>query len=212
MWRGFVDKNCIYYTIFIANAKPWNSKSCLINYRTRPFSEVIVPSPVCKSWGTLESWCTYLTPFYSCFNSLSGPFWNYACRSCLLKLLLINCILWKVPSAHWKCIIRFLPFWLLWNPSNICSYAVKRALLFCKQTFVSLVQNVKSHEEMATVSVYQCNVLQYSIFLFSKERVLLFCLLCCAYFCLKGPAEQTKLLYFLHIHTLTCCSKTVSFI
>lgn len=35
---------------------------------------------------------------------------------------------------------------------------------FCKQTFVSLVQNINSHEEMATVSVYQCNVLQYSFF------------------------------------------------
>lgn len=46
---------------------------------------------------------------------------------------------------------------------------------FCKQTFVSLVQNINSHEEMATVSVYQCNVLQYSFlnFIF-KERVLLF--------------------------------------
>lgn len=45
---------------------------------------------------------------------------------------------------------------------------------FCK--FVSLVQNINSHEEMATVSVYQCNVLPYSFFLkfIFKERVLLF--------------------------------------
>lgn len=41
---------------------------------------------------------------------------------------------------------------------------------FCKQTFVSLVQNINSHEEVATVSVYQCNVLQYSFLsLFSKN-------------------------------------------
>lgn len=47
---------------------------------------------------------------------------------------------------------------------------------FCKQTFISLVSNINSHDEMATVSVYQCNVLQYGFFLdfIFKERVLLF--------------------------------------
>lgn len=54
---------------------------------------------------------------------------------------------------------------------------------FYKQTVVSLVQkSINSHEEMATVSVYRCNVLQYSFFkiLIFKERVLLvFCLLRC---------------------------------
>lgn len=119
----FVVKNCIYYTIFIAH-KTWKLKSCLINVRTQPF----------KRWF-LCHWCEQLRdtresmyishPFYSCFNSLSGPFRNYACRSCLLKLVLINCILWKVQSAHWKCIIRFLPFWLLWNSSD--------TLLFCHE-------------------------------------------------------------------------------
>lgn len=72
-------------------------------------------------------------PFYSCFNSLSGPFRNYACRSCLLKLVLINCILWKKCRVHILELyysLFFCLFWLLWSPSNICSYAMKRALIF----------------------------------------------------------------------------------
>lgn len=106
------------------NPDNWRVASLIIEWE---LSKVI---HLCEQLRTLESWCTYLTPFYSCFNSLSGPFRNYACRSCLLKLVLINCILWKVLSAHRKCIIRFLPFWLLSNPSGWCSYAMERALLF----------------------------------------------------------------------------------
>lgn len=126
--RVFVDKNCIYYTIFIAHTNPenWRVASLIVE---QDLSKVIVLSPVWRLRDTRE--LMYIShPFYSCFNSLSGPFRNYACRSCLLKLVLINCILWEVQTAHWKCIIRFLPFWLLWNPSDICSYAMKRELIF----------------------------------------------------------------------------------
>lgn len=74
-------------------------------------SKVIVLSPVWTVEDTRE--LMYIShPFYSWLSSLSGPFRIYACRSWLLKLVLINCILWKVQRAHQKCIIRFLPFWL----------------------------------------------------------------------------------------------------
>lgn len=105
---------------------------------------------------------------------------------------------------------------LLWNPSARCSYAIKRALLLLfpasKRLFL-LYKTIDSNEEMATMSVYQCNVLQYSFFFFKrkkqktnvifKERVLLFAFCVVHTFCLNGPAEQTKLLifilfYFLH--------------
>lgn len=117
--RVCVDKNCIYYTVFITHTNPDDWRVASIIHRTRPFfSEG--DSAVTRT-RTVEDTreLMYIShPFYSCFNSLSGPFRNYACRSCLLKLVLINCILWKVPRAHRKCIIRFLPFWLLWNPSD----------------------------------------------------------------------------------------------
>lgn len=127
----YVDKNCIYYTIFITHTNPenWRVASLIIE---QDLSKGILLSLVWTVEDTRE--LMYIShPFYSCFNSLSGPFRNYACRSCLLKLVLINCILWKVLSAHRKCIIRFLPFWLLWNPSDICSYAMKRALIFASK-------------------------------------------------------------------------------
>lgn len=41
---------------------------------------------------------------------------------------------------------------------------------FCRQNICfSCIKHQKSHEEMATVSVCQCNVLQYSFILFSKN-------------------------------------------
>lgn len=152
-------------------------------------------------------------PFYSCFNSLSGPFRNYACRSCLLKLVLINCILWKVLSAHWKCIIRFLPFWLLWKSIRYMFIRHEEGTDFCKQNicFSCTKTSILMKKWQQWVFI---NVMYYSTaflnFIF-KETCLTFCLLCCTYFCLNGPAEQTKLLYFLHIHTLTCCSKNSFF-
>lgn len=164
-----MDKNCIYYTIFIVRtrAQKWRVASLIIE---QYLFQRWFCCHQCEQLRDTRELMYISHPFYSCFNSLSGPFRNYACRSCLLKLVLINCILWKVQSAHRKCIIRFLPFWLLWNPSDICSYATKRTLIcfsfWGKKTAVSLVykKNINSHEEMATVSVYRCNVLQYSFF------------------------------------------------
>lgn len=118
-------------------------------------------------------------PFYSCFNSLSGPFRNYACRSCLLKLVLINCILWKsAECTFWNCIIRFFfcLFWLLWSPSNICSYAMKRALIFYF-FFASrhLILLYKTSNLMKKWQQWVFNVMYYStIYIVFKEIVLLF--------------------------------------
>lgn len=102
MWRVLVDKNCIYYTVSIVHANPgiWSVASFLVD-----LSEVIVLSPVWKAEGyyTVD---VHISPFLQLFLQPSGPFRRYACRSCLLKLLLINCILWEVQCAHWKCIIR----------------------------------------------------------------------------------------------------------
>lgn len=65
-------------------------------------------------WGTLEP--MYIShPFYSCFYSQSGTYRSYACRS-HLYVIPIYCILHKVHSAHWKCIIRFC----LYLPSDKC--------------------------------------------------------------------------------------------
>lgn len=104
----------LYNFYHTPNPENWRVASLILE---QELSKVILLSPVWTVEDTREF--MYIShPFYSCFNSLSGPFRNYACRSCLLKPVLINCILWKVLSAHWKCIIRFLPFWLLWNPSD----------------------------------------------------------------------------------------------
>lgn len=191
-----MDKNCIYYTIFIAHTNPENWR--VASFMTeQDLLKVILLSPAWTVEGTRE--LMYIShPFYSCFNSLSGPFRNYACRSCLLKLVLINCILWKVLSAHRKCIIRFLPFWLLWNPSDICSYAMKRALIFAsKRLFLLYKTSILMKKWQQWVFI---NVMYYSTAFFKfyfQRTCLTFCLLCCTYFCLNGPAEQTKLLYFL---------------
>lgn len=165
-----MDKNCIYYTFFIAHTNPenWRVASLIVE---QDFSKLILLSPVWTVEDTRE--LMYIShPFYSCFNSLSGPFRNYACRSCLLKLVLINCILWKVLSAHSKCIIRFLPFWLLWNP---CSYAMKRALIFAsKHLFLLYKTSILMKKWQPWVFI---NVMYYSTAFFNfifKERVLLF--------------------------------------
>lgn len=161
-----MDKNCIYYTIFIAHTNPenWRVASLITE---QDLSKVILLSPVWTAEDTRE--LMYIShPFYSCFNSLSGPFRNYACRSCLLKL--INCILWKVQTAHWKCIIRFLPFWLLWNPSDIRSYAMKRALIFAsKHLFLLYKTSILMKKWQQWVFI---NVMYYStafFILFSKN-------------------------------------------
>lgn len=168
-----MDKNCIYYTLFIAHTNPenWRVASLITE---QDLSKVILLSPVWTVEDTRE--LMYIShPFYSCFNSLSGPFRNYACRSCLLKLVLINCILWKVQTAHWKCIIRFLPFWLLWNPSDIRSYAMKRALIFAsKHLFLLYKTSILMKKWQQWVFI---NVMYYSTAFFNfifKERVLLF--------------------------------------
>ena len=73
-------------------------------------------------------------PFYNCFNSLSGPFRSYACRSCLLKLVLINCILWKSAACTSEMYYSLFAFLITFqHPSNICSYAMKRALIFASK-------------------------------------------------------------------------------
>lgn len=139
-------------------------------------------------------------PFYSCVNSLSGPFRNYACRSCLLKLVLINCILWKVQIAHWKCIIRFLPFWLLWNPSDICSYATKRALIFAsKHLFLLYKTSILMKKWQQWVFI---NVMYYStaFFIIFKERVLLFAF-CVVHILLEWSCRANKAaLFFTYSH------------
>lgn len=72
---------------------------------------------------------------------------------------------------------------------------------FYKQTLVSLVQNtwilIKKWQQwvFSDVMYYSMAFLK---FLCSKNVSYFFCLLRCTYFCLNGPAEQTKLLYFLH--------------
>lgn len=89
--RGFLCIKTAYIIQFLSHAKSPDIWS-VASITERELSEVV---HLFEQLRTLESLCTYLTPFYSCFNSLSGPFRSYACRSCLLKLVLINCILWK---------------------------------------------------------------------------------------------------------------------
>lgn len=156
----------LYNFYHTPNPENWRVASLILE---QELSKVILLSPVWTVEDTREF--MYIShPFYSCFNSLSGPFRNYACRSCLLKLVLINCILWKVLSAHWKCIIRFLPFWLLWNPSDRCSYAMKRALIFASKLLFLLYKTsilMKKWQQWVFI-----NVMYYStafLFLFSKN-------------------------------------------
>lgn len=171
---------------------------------------MILLSPAWTVEGTRE--LMYIShPFYSCFNSLSGPFRNYACRSCLLKLVLINCILWKVLSAHRKCIIRFLPFWLLWNPSDICSYAMKRALIFASLFLLYKTSILmKKWQQWVFINVMYYRTAFFKI-LFSKN-VSYFLPFVLYIFLLEWSCRANKAALFF-IHTLTCCTKkTVSFI
>lgn len=91
----------------------------------------------------------------------------------------------------------FLAFFLIW-----WVFQCHEGTDFYKQTFVSLVQNTSILMKKRQQWVF-INVMYYSTaflkFLFSKNVSYLFCLLRCTYFCLNGPAEKTKLLYFLHI-------------
>lgn len=91
----------------------------------------------------------------------------------------------------------FLAFFLIW-----WVFQCHEGTDFYKQTFVSLVQNTSILMKKQQQWVF-INVMYYSTaflkFLFSKNVSYLFCLLRCTYFCLNGPAEKTKLLYFLHI-------------
>lgn len=118
-----------------------------------------------------------------------------------VKDVLINCTLWKVLSARRKCIIHFflpfLTFFLIW-----WVFQCHEGTDFYKQTFVSLVQNtsilMKKRQQWVFIDVMYYST-AFLKFLFSKNVSYLFCLLRCTYFCLNGPAEKTKLLYFLHI-------------
>lgn len=167
-------------------------------------SKVIVLSPVWTHEDTRE--LMYIShPFYSWLSSLSGPFRNYACRSCLLKLVLINCILWKVQRAHQKCIIRFLPFWLRlksiwyvltpWRGHWI--FPSRRLFLLYKTSNL-----MKKWQQWVFINVMYYSTAFFNFYFIFKERVLLFCLLCCTYFCLNGPAEQKKSCFIFYIFTL----------
>lgn len=156
-----------------------------------------------------KSRCTYLTLSTAVSTVFLDPLQILHAGPVCQNKFWLTVYFEKCKIAHWKCIIRFF---CLYNYSEIhliCFYASNRG--FAEQIFLYKTSNVMKKWEPW---VFQCNVLQYSsFFLFQKRSVLLFfCLLCCAYFCLKGPAEQTNLLYFLHIPTLIYCLKTVSFI
>lgn len=73
----------------------------------------------------------------------------------------------KVPRAHRKCIIiiRFLPFFFfhLLNYFEIHLRGVTTPIREHCFVFFLLYKTINSHEEMATMSVYQCNVLQDSV-------------------------------------------------
>lgn len=226
--RGFLCIKTAYIIQFLAHAKNPDIWS-VASITERELSEVI---HLFEQLRTLESLCTYLTPFYSCFNSLSGPFRSYACRSCLLKNLFWLIVYFeKVPRAHRKCIIRFLPFShllkLLWNPSARCSYAMKRAplplFLQANVCFSCIKPSTLMKKWQQWVFI---NVMYYSTAFFLrkkqktnvifKERVLLFCLLCCTYILLEWSCRANKAAYFYFyfiFYTIhTCCSRTVSFI
>lgn len=117
---------------------------------------------------------------------------------------------------------------LLWNPSARCSYAIKRALLLLfpasKRLFL-LYKTIDSNEEMATMSVYQCNVLQYSFFFFKEKnkKQMLFSknvsyflpfvlYIHSAWMVLQSKQSCLFLFYFIFYTIHTCCSRTVSFI
>lgn len=139
-------------------------------------------------------------PFYSCFCSLSGPFRNYACRSRLLKLVLINCILWKVLNAHRKC-IRFLPFLSILK-------SIRYVLTPWRGHWFFLQANVcfscKKTSWRNGISVHQCNVFQYSFFLhfvFRKETCLTFLPFLLYIFLLEWSCRANKAaLFFTYSH------------
>lgn len=158
-------------------------------------------------------------PFYSCFNSLSGPFRNYACRSCLLKLVLINCILWKsAECTFWNCIIRFFAFFDYFEVHPIYVLMPWRGHSFFFFASRHLILLYKTSNLMKKWQQWVFNVMYYStIYIVFKEIVLLFFAFCVVHISAWMVLQSKQscfnfFILFLHTHTLTCCSETVSFI
>lgn len=140
-------------------------------------------------------------PFYSCFNSLSGPFRNYACRSCLLKLVLINCILWKsAECTFWNCIIRFFAFFDYFEVHPIY------VLMPWRGHFASrhLILLYKTSNLMKKWQQWVFNVMYYStIYIVFKEIVLLFLPFVLYIFLLEWSCRANKaaLIFFFFFFT-----------
>lgn len=144
MWGGLCIKTAYIIQFLSHGENPWHWKRCL-NDR----AELVEVIHLFEQQRTLESPCTYRTPFYSCFCScsLSGPFTSYACRSCWFKLVQINCILWKsapcTSEMYYSLFAFFFFFSIFGIPlKSICQVFIchkESTALFCKQTFVSLV-------------------------------------------------------------------------
>lgn len=219
--RGFLCIKTAYIIQFLSRAEnPGVSKRCL-NSRTGKFGG---DSPVWTAEGTRES--MYIS------RPLLQPLWTLS-ELCMQVLFVQTCsdYLYTLKSApctsemyYYYSLFAFL-FFHLSNYFEIHLRGVTTPIREHCFVFFLLYKTINSHEEMATMSVYQCNVLQDSVsvcFLFWKRnvifkgRVLLFAFCVVHTFCLNGPAEQTKLLIFDLIfifYTIhTCCSRTVTFI
>lgn len=145
-----------------------------------------------------------------------------------MQVLLLWNLFWlivyfeKVPRAHRKCIIRFLPFFFFlifkFTLKSICDVFWRHigSTAFCYFVFFPaskclflLYKTINPNEDMATMSVYQCNVLQYCVFLFcwvffkDKTNIFkeLFCLLCCTYILLERSCRANKAAYFYFLHS-----------
>lgn len=165
------------------------------------FKIVVVLSPtVC--WRTLHSWCTVqISPFLQLLlQPISGPSRCYACRSHLYVISII--VYFKKCIMHIGNVLLTSCLHTLTLKSTIHSNAIKKVLRFASKhclCYIKASSLMKKWPQWVFINVFQ-------LFLFKRKKsVLLFLPFYVVYFCLNGTAEQTKLLYFLHILTLTGC-------
>lgn len=98
----------------------------------------------------------------------------------------------------------FCLFWLLWSPSNICSYAMKRALIFFFFASRHLILLYKTSNLMKKWQQWVFNVMYYStIYIVFKEIVLLFLPFVLYIFLLEWSCRANKaaLIFFIFFFT-----------
>lgn len=120
----------------------------------------------------------------------------------------------KVPSAHFGTVLfAFLPFLITLKSIQYMFLCHEEGTHFFASRHLILLY--KTSNLMKKWQQWVFNVMYYStIYIVFKEIVLLFFAFCVVHISawMVLQSKQSCFNFFLHTHTLTCCSETVSFI